>query len=1094
MPYLSDVVLPVAFQDQDFTLRAGVHLHWSLPDTLTRLVQTGGGTRVPAVPNRWLVTRRRGGAVEGAWVVESDYAAPVGSATATGIAFPLPGGVPFRRVGRAVPLAEWREGLPGDRLDEVTAVGHGEATFAAFYPGCHSLFGFHDAEFATAQPLPDTVYEVAGWYSNAAQDPLAELTTGEQWREALVKDFAWNVPEGSARPESTVCHAALVWRPDGRTVNPLLSDGEGGVYVGTSATEALAAHLGAELGTELGGASTDTSTSTNTDAADAVENLLEALSFADELEAKPLDVGVGLDERRHADGFRPLPSGQLWTVRREDEPDPDPATRQLREDLVLTRPLGDLLNTLNTAQEAVDRVEAELVGHREQLFADWCRYQVCAHPAGGAHENYPDPDEVRSYLEWSMDRLADRTGDAAEAAATLAAARSALTAALAAFNADRAAPAGAAFVLDTVPAPRFHLPAEPVVLLTGGVATPSDRHGRDGLLDCRVLATSGPRDPVALRRDLPGLGVAPEVWAHNPWNPVLLEWEVEYLATGGGDNRDPSGTVFKPDYVTTAYDLPPAASDLRARPAFAAPVRSPSVYSGRTVLSHAAKPLMASRVLRYLAGTITAPYGNATGRTVSPAAFQRDPEPVLTWYEQHGDDQRARTLVAVYRHLAAHEEGNLAQVLAGFNDALLMRRTTRQLPIDDPLGFPAYQAFAARVAAAVGDDSRHAPEPISAFNPIRAGVTRLSRLRIVDTFGLAHDVDVSTARAASRLRVPGRPGWVAMPPRLAQPARLAFRWLDSDHDLREMNDVPVTSPVCGWLVPDDLNDGLDVYSDDGVHLGLISAEPDPADALLARWRAAPGGPISVPEQIVNAHLRALVGRIRALGPDPFAEFVTALDALTSGIEPEDQSADLFTIRPLAVVRAELDLQLMGPPACHQDWNVFRQDLRHGTREHDGYPEVVFPVRVGAADRLGDGLVGYWPDAEGGFIPVTGAPPLEVSPSGDPLTLLMLVDPRAPVHVVSGVLPAQAVSLPAAQYRAALDRLRVPRFAAPVLTDGDALALPVPSIAGHRWTWREQAPDGAWSDRPLDPVHDDPGPPVRPTAREGWLTLVPDPEH
>ncbi|MEU3167925.1 hypothetical protein [Streptosporangium sp. NPDC006930] len=224
-PYISEENLPDPFEGQDFLLGPGVHLHWSLPDALTRLVQEGGKTRVPVVPNRWLVTRRREGVLERSRLVESDYLAAPDDANAAGIAFPVTdGGVPFRRLGRAVPLGRWRPGLSGDRLPQVTAIGCGDPTFAAFYPGCHSVFGFHDTDFTGSRPPSGTRYEVAGWFSAAAQDTLADLTTGAGWRAAPADGFGWGVPDGNARPASTVCYASLIFRPDVRAATSLSSD------------------------------------------------------------------------------------------------------------------------------------------------------------------------------------------------------------------------------------------------------------------------------------------------------------------------------------------------------------------------------------------------------------------------------------------------------------------------------------------------------------------------------------------------------------------------------------------------------------------------------------------------------------------------------------------------------------------------------------------------------------------------------------------------------------------------------------------------------------------------------------------------------
>jgi hypothetical protein len=1088
--YLSEQILPIPFQDQDFRLKAGVHLHWALPDALTRLNQEDGDTRIPAVPNRWLVTRSRNGKIELQWVVESDFlAAP--DDPAGGVIFPVQQAVPYRRLGRTVPLAAWRPDAPGDRLPAVTAVGYGEPTFAAFYPNCHSVFGLHDPAFPGVPPS-GVAYDVVGWYTDPEQDVLDGIAA-EDWRTRL-GDLGWAVPEGSARPTRTVCVGRLTFVPEPVTANPLLAaDDEPGVFVGNTATEALAAHLG----TVLSGQDADT-----------VENLLEALAFAGELEAKPLDVGAKLVEARHADTFRALPSGTLWTVRREDTADladaqdtaDAAARRQARAALALPHPIGDLLDLLNTAQEAYDRARHALVSLREQLFADWYKYLLCAYPYETSRDTYPDPDEVRHYLERRMAQLAGQTARTEDPGDGLVAerdrAKAALAAALDMFNTATARPIGAEYLLDQVAAPLFYQPAEPVVLLTGDVATPSGRYGQDGadqpdgLLPCRVITITDPADPTDLRGGAAELGLGAATWRHDPWHPVLLQWEVEFFPCAQANNLDPGTHGYGADFITANYELTNEDVELRPRPGRDVPDKAANVYTGTTVLSQSARPVLSARILRYLAGWIVAPYNEATGGSLTPEAFQEAPGTALAWYGEHGSDRRLQTLVTVYRHLAEHESGNLSQVLGGFNDALLMRRLTRQLPIADPLGFPGYQRFAEQIAAAVGTDTRHAPHPLSDFNPIRAGALRVRRLRIVDNFGIPCEVDVSRPGTTTQLRVPGDPDWVAMPPRLAQPARLAFRWLDSDHEIRQMNDVPTTSPVCGWLAPDDLDGGLAVYGADGAALGTLPALPDPAAPGRARWLPAPDGPAVA--DIANPYLRTVVAWLRDLGPAPLGELVTRLDLDLDAIEPEDYAAGVLTIRPLAVVRAEIDLQLMGLPAIHQDWNVFRQDMRRPGRETDGSPLVRFPVRIGAAHQLNDGLVACW-DEDLQLRWGADHPQLTVAVDLPPRRVTMLIDPRAPVHVTSGILPTKAIGIPPEQYREVMANLHPAHFVAPVLTDGDRLAVPVPAEPGHAWSWRAREPDPAgWTESAIDDPRPDPGLPVTPILREGWLTLRPVP--
>ncbi len=55
---LSESIRSVPFQNQNINLNKGLHLHWSLPDGLTAGGAGGTADNDPAVPNRWLITRR----------------------------------------------------------------------------------------------------------------------------------------------------------------------------------------------------------------------------------------------------------------------------------------------------------------------------------------------------------------------------------------------------------------------------------------------------------------------------------------------------------------------------------------------------------------------------------------------------------------------------------------------------------------------------------------------------------------------------------------------------------------------------------------------------------------------------------------------------------------------------------------------------------------------------------------------------------------------------------------------------------------------------------------------------------------------------
>lgn len=73
---LSEEILTSLFGAGLRSLKAGIHLHWSLPDGLTRGQHSATGTKFPVVPNRWLIWRQGGDKGNKQWVLESDYLYP----------------------------------------------------------------------------------------------------------------------------------------------------------------------------------------------------------------------------------------------------------------------------------------------------------------------------------------------------------------------------------------------------------------------------------------------------------------------------------------------------------------------------------------------------------------------------------------------------------------------------------------------------------------------------------------------------------------------------------------------------------------------------------------------------------------------------------------------------------------------------------------------------------------------------------------------------------------------------------------------------------------------------------------------------------
>lgn len=511
----------------------------------------------------------------------------------------------------------------------------------------------------------------------------------------------------------------------------------------------------------------------------------------------------------------------------------------------------------------------------------------------------------------------------------------------------------------------------------------------------------------------------------------------------------------------------------------------------------------------------------------------------VSWLADHVEDAGAEhpalVVLAGLQVLDHRGETLLGQQLSGLNRTLLGLRDGLPLEVDDPLAFSSEASLAADLRRALGaalgrqgggTRPRSLPRPSDEFLPVLSGELRLLDLRLVDSFGRPTDlrwteVDRPAALASQR------EDRLALPPRLLQPARLSFRWLSaSPLDAlgtvdAEVNDHPATSPVCGWLVANHVDRSVQVFDADGSALGSV--------APPGRWRMPPGAESGVmhPGEIANPFLRRMAQWVvdGAAVPGFLERFLDAQEAALEAIDPEGfhlhEARALLTSRPLAVVRAQVSLELQGEAAVDQGWHAWRGVIDGGPPDTRGVEALRFPVRIGEHAMLDDGVVGFLVEGERGFVDERlhcpqgvamrgssdrvevwepGHPALNPSLSvADPaLRVTMLVDPRCRVHASTGILPARSLSLPPDQFRESLRRIAVSFGVAPLLCGPEELELDLPDEPGWTWSWLERSPEGWHSRLPggegPDRIVPAPlGPATSPTvAREGWLLLQPAP--
>lgn len=577
----------------------------------------------------------------------------------------------------------------------------------------------------------------------------------------------------------------------------------------------------------------------------------------------------------------------------------------------------------------------------------------------------------------------------------------------------------------------------------------------------------------------------------------------------------------------------------------------------------------------------------------APTSGASTAEQLTQWYESetavanptYVSSNRARDPVdtALRSYSLIPQLQGMSQTLGGFNNALLMREQVVQMPIFDLSKVsrdftsppPALTGSCAdndaihfyrvlSVAEAVGNCNTSAPNSDGYFLPYRSGSLQVTSLTLLDSFGrvttltpnqpyLSRSLTYSDNLARGQSADPDFETMAYLPPRLSQPAQMHFRWLSAADDSVEMNSHLSSNPICGWIVPNRVDQSLMIYDQGGNALGSIN--------LSAEWMAAPGAnPRLGPGQIPDFHLREFVGSLIVRGQTPeraaylreyIKDFFTAVNSSLPRIEPQAfaqyRALSVMIGRPLALVRANLGIRLEGGLKDNESYAAFLNTL-YGGREASNldllppnppttnhYERVLIPVRVGDRNRLSDGVVGYWNDldlelsCQTFYSPKSDAALLDASSTGkgerfgppkilpfsdgstpcnqlnlpavgDGVDLTLLIDPRCEVNVHCGLLPAKKLTIPSEFYTPSLKNMALTFLATPILTSTSQVQIPLPSQPGYNWSWLTRTNSSTWQTVGLDSNQNQVAGagqmPVFSTQEltEGWLKLTLNPSN
>ncbi len=564
----------------------------------------------------------------------------------------------------------------------------------------------------------------------------------------------------------------------------------------------------------------------------------------------------------------------------------------------------------------------------------------------------------------------------------------------------------------------------------------------------------------------------------NPWTPIFMDWQVKWLPSSK------QAVDALKEWKMGEYDYEWLGTNIGTD--------GEVIFSGRSILNLRTTYNMQSKF----------------------TTFKDDPN------YQNLPENTIQNLDWVSKNIAYMDL--VTQSMSGFTQQLntlltAMKNEPLDKTIQDLLGGNAYFD----PISGTTDDT----ENVEPFFPVRSGHFQVMDLQLVDSFGQVlpgkssllgpnDPIDNIIWSESLTTKSPNYSGKTStygqLPPRLTQDAVMTPRFLQSDNDNIITNSSDSTSPICGWVMANHLDDALMVFDAQGISQGEVikvrrEVEGNDND-LTIRWDAAPGTntQLGAGPSLNNVHLQGfihdlLVTGTSSLGAAAYTELMDSIDStlwLNNYIRKGEGNLTILLGRPLAVVRGEVELQLAGNPAYNQSWfqtGKYFNDNGAYKPTDPAFVSTRFNVRIGDSLMKTNGVIGYFvADDYTTFYSVYGANRqtavlqqqlkqgvrgidlsqvkstlasraptsgyvvtnhlVELAANQGPVQLTLLIDPSGDMPITPGSLPGSAISLPNGPITTAMDNLSATFRTGPVLLDPESIQMPTPSEVRGNWSW------------------------------------------
>ncbi|HEY0762422.1 MAG TPA: hypothetical protein VGD61_08585 [Pyrinomonadaceae bacterium] len=384
----------------------GVYLHWVLPAGL-RHAYTPGLLDFPALPDHWLIVRfarRDTTLTTRAWFIDGGV---VNQGAQANLVIPDNDKFVTRGFGKVVPLEDFANANFSGERHPITAVGNaytGSPTFTAYIAENRNILSWHDTLEDLRTPQIDRkttlTYAVLGWYREPQNEPLSSPSARVVERRDetnkllgwLIDPPGWTINATSGAPVTllkrrSVFHGMVAhinyWNGEthkgtmlGYPGSPLVGGAMGKsrpsfkVGVGNNAEDALVSLVSSEYSGEQQPSSF----------AKEQPNLWKALEAVIYRESETLVKSWNVASRDttvHQNWFVTSEAGKIWYIRpKSDDHATFPADAKKTAAETAIQPTSEQLaklKELNQAQADADTASRELSALQQELYARWWR-------------------------------------------------------------------------------------------------------------------------------------------------------------------------------------------------------------------------------------------------------------------------------------------------------------------------------------------------------------------------------------------------------------------------------------------------------------------------------------------------------------------------------------------------------------------------------------------------------------------------------------------------------------------------------------------------------------------------------------------------